>query len=146
MKIKIPHLLAAVFSLVLLSGCTSFNLRQTVRFINEDGDIIVVDYGDGDSEYVTKFNAPRTGKPLEFKSKLRVFVTMPDGESFYAFECVNELRTGAMYQSSDEEWYYHANGFVCTVYHRIGDTRDFKPVFTGVVCQSPEKPRPEQRR
>ena len=140
------RLLILAFSTLLFAGCTSFNLKQTVRFINEDGEIIVVDYGEGDSEYVTRFNAPRTGRPMEFKSKLRVFVTMPDGRDFYAFECVNELRTGAMYQSSDEEWYYHANGFVCTVYHRVGDTRDLAPVFTGVVCQSPEKPHPEQRR
>lgn len=140
------RILFFAISVLLSAGCTSFNLKQTVRFINEDGEIIVVDYGEGDSEYVTRFNAPRTGRPMEFKSKLRVFVTMPDGKDFYAFECVNELRTGAMYQSSDEKWYYHANGFVCTVYRRVGDTRDFAPVFTGVVCQSPEKPHPEQRR
>ena len=141
-----------VFGLLLvsctlfLSGCTSFNLKQTVRFINEDGDVIVVDYGDGDSEYVSKFTAPRTGREMEFKSKNRVFVTLPDGKNFYAFECVNELSTGTMYQSSGEEWYYHANGLTCTVYRRVGNTRDFAPVFNGVVCQSPERPRPEQRR
>ena len=146
MKIKISHLLAAVFSLLFLSGCNCFNWKQTLRFINEDGEIIVVDYGVGDSEHVTKFNAPKTGRPLEFKSKNRVIVTLTDGKSFDGYECVNELRSGAMYQSDDEEWYYHANGFTCTVYRRVGKTRDYAPVFTGVVCQSPEKPRPEQRR
>ena len=146
MKIKIPRFGCLAVLLSLLCGCTSFNLKQTVRFINEDGEIIVVDYGDGDSEYVTKFTVPKTGKQMEFKSKNRVFLTMPDGRDFFAFECVNELRTGTMYQSADEDWYYHANGFVCTVYRRVGETRDYAPVFTGVVCQTPERPRPEQRR
>ena len=146
MKLKFAWHWAAAFSLLLFVGCTSFNLKQTVRFINEDGDIIVVDYGDGDSEYVTKFTVPKTGKQMEFRSKNRVFVTMPDGNEFYAFECVNELRTGTMYQSSGEDWYYHANGFTCTVYRRVDKTRDFMPVFNGVVCQTPERPRPEQRR
>lgn len=146
MKLKFAYLLAASFSLLLFSGCTSFNLKQSVRFINDDGKIIAVDYGTGDSEYVTKFTAPMTGRQMEFKSKNRVHLTMPDGSAFYAFECVNELRTGTMYQSENEEWYYHANGFTCTVYHRVGSTRDLAPVFRGVVCQSPEKPRQEQRR
>ena len=146
MKLKFSWCRAATFSLLLFVGRTSFNLKQTVRFINEDGDVIVVDYGDGNSDYVTKFTVPKTGKQMEFKSKNRVFLTMPDGTSFYAFECVNELRTGAMYQSADEEWFYHANGFVCTVYRRVGKTQDLAPVFTGVVCQTPERSRPEQRR
>lgn len=146
MKNKISYLLAIVFSSLFLSGCNSFNCKQTLRFINEDGEVIVVDYGVGDSDHTTKFYAPKTGRPLEFKSKNRVVVTMPDGEDFDGYECVNELRSGAMYQSDDEEWYYHANGFTCTVYRRVGNTRDYAPLFTGVVCQSPEKPRPEQRR
>lgn len=148
MKFSLPYAGVCAVSLLasFFSGCTSFNLKQTVRFINEDGEIIVVDYGDGDSDYVTTFTVPTTGKKMEFKSKNRVFVTLPDGHDFYAFECVNELMTGTMYQSSDEDWYYHANGFVCTVYRRVGKTRDFAPVFTGSVCQSPEKTRPEQRR
>ena len=146
MKISALRFLLPAFGFLLLFGCTSFNLKQSVRFINDDGKIIAVDYGDGDSEYVTTFTAPMTGREMEFKSKNRVFVRMPDGKEFFAFECVNELQSGTMYQSDDKEWYYHANGFVCTVYHRVGKSRDLASVFKGVVCQSPVKPRPEQRR
>ena len=127
-----------------VAGCTSFNLSQTNRFINEDGEVISVDYGSGNSEYVTTFTAPN-GKEFDFKSKLRVRVTMPDGERFYAFQCFNELLSGTLYRSANEKWSYHANGFTCTVY-RQNDQGLFAPVFEGVVCQSPEKPHPEQRR
>ena len=145
MKMKIPQLITLTSSLFLFAGCTSFHLSQTNRFINEDGAIITVDYGTGSSDYVTKFRSPMNGNELEFKSKLRVRVTMPDGESFYAFECFNELKTGTLYRSGDEDWSYHAKGIVCTVYNK-NDQGFYAPVFEGVMCQSPARPRKEQRR
>ena len=134
-------------SLLFLAGCTSFNLSQTNRFIDDDGQTITVDYGTGDSDHVSKFKSPMNGREFEFKSKLRVRVYLPDGTKFYAFQCMNDFTSGTLYKSDDEEWAYHANGFTCSVYKKVRETQpQYEPVFQGVVCQSPVKPRPEQRR
>ena len=141
----LPRWLTAAGAIFALCGCTSFNLSQTNRFINEDGEVISVDYGSGDSDYVTTFKSPMNGVEHDFKSKLRVRVTMPDGARFMAFQCFNELRSGTLYRSGNEKWSFHANGFTCTVY-RLNERNQYEPVFNGVVCQSPQKPGKEQRR
>ena len=145
MRLNIPHFLTFTFSL-LLSGCTSFNLTQATRFMNEDGETIYVEYGTGEDEHKTIFRSPYNGKEMEFKSKLRIRFTMPDGKERMAFQCMNELRQGTMYKTDDEEWAYQAKGFTCTVFRMDPAIGKYRVAFQGVVCQSPEKPHPEQRR
>ena len=144
MKIGIPHLLAVLFSLAFFVGCESFYLSQSNMFVDEDGAVIAVDYGKIDKDHISTFTTPN-GKELEFKSRFSVRVVMPDGTSFQAYQCFNELLYGALYRSNDEKWTYHANGSSCTVYELV-EGKLYKPVFFGVVCRGPEKPSVEQRR
>ena len=132
------------FAGLLLAGCESFYLSQSDMFVDEDGAVIAVEYGKIDRDHVSTFIAPN-GKELEFKSRFSVRVVMPDGASFQAYQCFNELLSGALYRSDNGRWTYHANGSSCTVYEQI-EEKLYKPVFSGVVCRGPGKPSVEQRR
>ncbi len=128
--------LAAVFA-----GCESFTPQQTSMFTDEDGNIISVDYGRSKKDHESKFTAPN-GKVLTMKSKLGVRVTLPDGDDFTGWECMNTLQSGTMYRSDDEEWMYHANGITCTVFHKAVNPQgkeDYLIVFDGIICEGPKK-------
>ncbi|MBO7308970.1 MAG: hypothetical protein J6V38_04995, partial [Kiritimatiellae bacterium] len=113
MKIKLMTIAAM---LVALTGCNSFKVQQTNRFIDEDGNLISVQYGLLAKPHKTQFVSPVNGKTLDMESKLAVKVTLPDGGRFTGYQCMNMLRTGTMYKSSNEKWLFHANGTSCSVY------------------------------
>ena len=142
MKSRFLLLAAAAF----LAGCSSFKVGQINRFLSDDGEFITVEYGSGDDVHKSTFISPANGKEMTFESKLRVRVEMSDGERFMAYQCMNFLRSGTMYKSSDEKWMYHANGFTCSVYLRDEEKLDtvgrplYRNVYNGVVSQAPVKP------
>ena len=132
-------LVAAMF--VLLAGCTSFKPQQACTFTDRDGNIVVVEYGRTKSEHKSNFTAPN-GKVIEMKSSRAVMVTLPDGESFLAWEYMNSLPSGTMYRSGNEEWLYHANGISCSVFQKAVNPStgqdDYLEVFEGIVCEGPK--------
>lgn len=133
-------LLAAVFGLsCLLTGCSSFHLTQSARFVDDDGRFVAVDYGVGDEDHVTTFVSPVNGKEIELKSKLRVRVRLYDGTSFTAYQCMNMLQSGTMYKTDDNEWMFLANGFTCIVFAYEKSRHDHRVVFQGTLAQSPVK-------
>ena len=90
-----------------------------------------------------------TGKATEFKSKLVVDVTLPDGDSFTAWQCMNFLQTGTMYKTDNEKWMVLVNGFPALVYAQTKEdpTRYFE-VYRGILCESPKtdyEPNPKWR-
>ena len=124
-----------VLPALLLTGCQSYTIVQTNVFADDDGNVITVDYGRSETEHVNTFRAPTNGKTMEFKSKLMVKVTLPDGDRFKAWQCMNFLTSGTMYKADNEEWMFLANGFSSIVYHQ--DERDrtrYREVFRGVLC------------
>ena len=124
-----------VLSALLLTGCQSYTIVQTNVFADDDGNVITVDYGRSETDHVNTFRAPTNGKTMEFKSKLMVKVTLPDGDRFKAWQCMNFLTSGTMYKTDNEEWMLLANGFSSIVYHQ--DERDetrYREVFRGVLC------------
>ena len=131
--------IAAAFAAALAAaaGCTSFETMQTCRFVDEDGRFLVVEYGRGSDEHVTRFKSPANGRTLEMRSRLRVRVKMPDGKSFMAFQCMNFSNNGTMYVSDDEEWKYLASGVTCHVGRRDRERDDYLVVYSGSICQSP---------
>ena len=76
-----PHLVG----LLLLAGCQSYDIVQTNVFADDDGNVISVDYGRSETDHVNTFRAPTNGKEMEFKSKLMVKVTLPNGDRFKAW-------------------------------------------------------------
>ena len=123
------------FSFFILSGCQSYDIVQTNVFADDDGNVVVVDYGRSESDHVNTFVAPTNGKEMEFKSKLMVKVTLPNGDRFKAWQCMNFLSMGTMYKTDNEEWMLLANGFSSVIYHQNeeNETR-YDEVFRGVLC------------
>lgn len=132
-------LAAALFA--LFAGCTSFSPQQSSMFTDSDGNIVAVEYGRSKSDHKSNFTAPN-GKVVEMKSKLGVRVTLPDGERFLAWECMNVLPSGTMYRSDNEKWMYHANGISCRVFEKAQNANgedDYLEVFEGIICEGPKK-------
>ena len=123
------------FSFFILSGCQSYDIVQTNVFADDDGNVIVVDYGRSESYHVNTFIAPTNGKEMEFKSKLMVRVTLPDGDRFKAWQCMNFQSTGTMYMTDNEEWKLLANGFSSVVYRQDEkNEKVYHELFRGVLC------------
>jgi len=146
---KLYTLHSSLFAFLLLAaaGCSSYEIKQTSHFANDDGKIVRVDYGRAEKDHVNTFVSPANGKTLEHKTKLVVEVTMPDGEDFTAWQCMNFNSNGTMYRTDDEEWVFLASGFTCRIAQR--DTRyrsGYRDVFAGVLCNTPvEMPKKDDR-
>lgn len=133
-RIIVPMLAAA-----LLSGCTSFVPVQSSMFTNEDGEMLCVDYGRDGKYHESTFVAP-SGKEMTMRSNLKVRVTLPDGTTFLAWECMNPLRTGTMYRTDNRRWMFHAEGIYCSAFRKTVNPQgqeDYVEVFSGIICQGP---------
>ena len=129
--------LSALFA-ALATGCQSYAIVQKNVFVDEDGNVVVVEYGRGEREHVNTFIAPTTGREMEFRSRLVVCAEMPDGTRFTAWQCMNFLARGTMYKTDNERWMLLADGFSCAVYRRAeGDGAQYEEVYRGVLCDTP---------
>ena len=131
----------AFLAAVLLQGCQSYEIVQRLVFADDDGNVVIVDYGRSESEHHNSFISPVTGKEMDFHSKLVVKVQLPDGDTIKAWQCMNFLPRGTMYMSDDEDWKFLQDSFSFSAYHRTGEPppRDYLEVFRGVVCDIPDK-------
>ena len=136
-------LITLAAALLLQVGCQSYEIIQRLIFADDDGNVVIVDYGRSESEHCNTFISPANGKEMEFHSKHMVKVQLPDGDDFKAWECMSFLppATGTMYKTDNEEWKVLANGFSFSIYHRTGEPapRDYLEVYRGVVCDIPER-------
>ena len=139
LKSPVFRLRSSLLAALLLSGCQSYTIVQRNVFVDDDGQAVYVDYGRSESDHVNTFVSPATGAEMDFKSKLMVKVELPDGDTFKAWQCMNFLPRGTMYQSDNEEWKALANGFSFIVYRRTGEPapRDYLEVYRGVLCDTP---------
>ena len=142
----IPHpssLIPLAAALLLMQGCQSYEIVQRNIFADDDGNVVIVDYGRSESEHHNTFLSPVTGKEMDFHTKLVVKVQLPDGDDFKAWQCMSFLPpgTGTMYKTDNEEWKVLANGFSFSIYHRTGEPppRDYIEVYRGVVCDIPDR-------
>jgi hypothetical protein len=125
--------------LALLAGCNSYRVVQKNVFSDEDGNLVAIRYGIAEKDHVNTFVAPMTGKEMEFKSKLVILAELPDGDDFKAWQCMNFLSQGTMYQTDDEAWKVLLNGFSCQVFLRDeANPENYRLVYRGVICDSPD--------
>ena len=129
--------IVALAAAALAAGCHSYTIVQSNVFVDEDGNVVTVEYGRGDSAYTSTFISPATGKEVEFKSKLMVRAELPDGDTFTAWQCMNFLARGTMYKTGNEEWMLLADGFSCVIYHQTDDETRYLEVYRGVLCDTP---------
>ena len=133
------QIITAIAVMAAAVGCRSYDIVQSNIFSDDDGNVVRIDYGRSGSEHVNTFVNPATGKETEFRSKLVVEVTLPDGEDFTAWQCMNFLARGTMYKTDSEEWMLLANGFSCTVYRQTEeDETRYLEVYRGVLCDTPD--------
>ena len=126
---------------LLLQGCQSYEIVQQNIFADDNGNVVVVDYGRSETDHCNTFVSPVKGKELEYKSKLMVNVLLPDGDTITAWQCMNFLPRGTMYMTDDREWKFLANGFSLIAYRKTGEPspRDYLEVYRGVICETPDR-------
>jgi hypothetical protein len=138
MKIRL-RILAAAMLVLAMQGCQSCSIVQANVFSDDDGAVVNVEYGRSEKDHVNTFVSPVSGEEMEFKSRLLVRVTMPDGESFKAWQCMNFLSSGTMYKTDNGEWMFLATGFTCMVFRQQEDDgTKYREVYRGVLCESPK--------
>jgi len=138
---RMIRMLTAAGLLGLLCGCNSYRITQSSHFVNDDGFIVRVDYGRADKDHVNTFVSPVNGKTMDFRSKLVVDVTLPDGDSFTAWQCMNFVNLGTMYRTDNEKWMFLANGFTCGIFMKDENDPEkrYLEVYRGVLCNTPVK-------
>ena len=129
--------IAILAATALAAGCHSYTIVQSNVFVDEDGNVVTVEYGRSESAYTSTFISPVTGKEMEFKSKLMVRAELPDGDTFTAWQCMNFLVRGTMYGTSNGKWKLLADGFSCAIYRQTEDETDYIEVYRGVLCDTP---------
>ena len=139
--LRLKSSLLAVLALLLLQGCQSYEIVQRNIFADDDGNVVIVDYGRSESEHHNTFLSPVTGKEMDFHTKLVVKVQLPDGDTIKAWQCMNFLPRGTMYETDNKEWKLLANGFSFIIYHKTGEPspRDYLEVYRGVICDTTER-------
>ena len=129
----------AFLAAVLTQGCRSYTIVQRNVFADDDGTCVILDYGRSEKDHVNTFVSPATNKEMEFRSKLLVVMTFPDGYSVTAWQRMNFLPQGTMYETDDGEWRVLVNGFSCFVYQRTDEEPPrYEELFGGIICDSPE--------
>ncbi len=120
-------------ALTVLTGCQSYTVSQSNAFVDEDGNIVRVTYGRLEKDHVSTFRVPNKNVDQPFRSKLMVIVDMPDGDSFKAYQTMNMLGQGTMYQTNNKEYLFHALGISCGVYKLNPDKETYREAFIGVL-------------
>lgn len=124
---------------VFAAGCASYDIVQTNIFSDEDGNVIHVNYGRAAEYHINTFESPMDGKEMEFKSKLVIEVTLPDGDEIVAWQCMNFLNTGTMYRTDNLKWMVHVDGFSTTLYLQTEENSSlYQDVYRGILCESPK--------
>jgi len=134
-------LILPVITCLTMAGCQSYDIVQSNIFSNDDGDGVLVEYGRSDSDHVNTFLNPNNGQEMEFKSRLVVRVTLPDGDRITAWQCMNFLQSGTMYKTDNEKWLVLVNGFTCMIYVKDPSPHDpnrYREIYQGILCESPK--------
>ena len=105
-----------------LAGCASFEAERSSRFVDENGAAVSVEYARGEE--------PK----MPYKSKLKVRVTLPDGDRFTAYRHMS--LAGVLYKTADEDWEYFEEGTACAVAQRADDGKGYILRFQGMMTMS----------
>ena len=138
---QIKYIFAGL-ALTLLAGCASFEPTRSQKFVDESGQFVHVDYGMEKEPRMSTF-VLSNGVKLPFKSKLKVRVTMPDGDDFIAYQRMSTA--GNLYMDEKENWEYFEQGTGCLIAHKAPDGKGFLIRYQGTLCASVRNPLEEKR-
>ncbi len=131
MKILSFICLAAV-----LSGCASFQSIQSDAFVDDDGNILVAEYGVSSKPYTYTMVSPMNGAKVACTDTKMVRATLPSGERIVCYICQNDSPKGTMYATRDQKWKYLTIGLACRLYLYYPVEDDYLLVFEGTICPS----------
>ena len=129
-------------ALLILAGCTSFEPVRSAQFVDDDNNYLHVDYGRDREDHETQFTL-ENGVRLPFRSKLKVRVELPSGNSFIAYQ--NMSPVGMLYKTVDTDWEYFESGTGCIVAQMAKDRSGYIPRFKGTLCASIRNPLNEKK-
>jgi len=134
-------------SLTALLGCQSYTIVQRNVFADDDGVAVTIHYGRAERDHVNTFVSPSTGQEVEFVSRLLIKAEAPNGEMIKAWQCMNFLSYGTMYESDDKEWKFLLNGFSINIFRRTDEQPPrYREVYRGVLCATQNSEREKDDR
>lgn len=139
MKMKTLSAVLAAAACALLAGCASFRTAMEDSFIDGEGNILHVVYGERSRPYTYTIVSPMNGAELECKETKMVRITLPapnlgviDG-----YICQNDSPKGTMYATRDGKWKFLTIGIRCRLY-LVNETKDdYLLVFDGELFADP---------
>ena len=137
MKNAIMILVALATS--ILAGCASFEVRQKNAYIDDEGNMAIVEFGTRSKDHVFMIPSPGNGKMVEYSSNMMVRITLPDKEKILAYRTLNSYPVGTMYMTDDKEYIFLTKGFACQIGALLQDGSDYLLVFEGNLTKTGEE-------
>ena len=137
MKTKTILSAFAAVAAAMLAGCASFRPAMEDSFIDGEGNILHVRYGERSRPYKFKIVSPMNGAELECEDTKMVRITLPapNLSVIDGYICQNDSPKGTMYATRDMKWKYLTIGIRSRLY-LINETRDdYLLVFDGELFQ-----------
>ncbi len=125
-----------ILAAALLAGCASFRPFQKDAFIDDEGNILVVEYGVSSKPYTYTMVSPMNGVEIECTDTKMVRATLPSKERIVCYICQNNSPKGTMYMTRDRKWKYLTVGLASRLYLLNREIDDYMLVFEGNVCPS----------
>jgi hypothetical protein len=117
-----------------LAGCNTFTLSQVDSFIDEDGNLVRVEYGSLKRPRKYTVVSPANGREIECQSALMVRMRLPDGVTVPCYYTQNDFAYGTMYKSADSVWKYFTTGLECAAFRFDPAANDYLLVYKGSAC------------
>ena len=122
----------------LLAGCASFRPLQSDYFLDGEGNVMKVEYGEASKPYTYKMVSPMNGVEVECSDTKLVRITLPEpsDETLLCYICQNESPKGTMYATKDGKWKFLTIGIASRLYLWYPEERDYLLVFEGNLSPS----------
>lgn len=129
----------AAAACALLAGCASFRPAMEDSFIDGEGNILHVVYGERSRPYTYKIVSPMNGAELDCTDTKMVRITLPapNLRVIDGYICQNDSPKGTMYETKDRKWKFLTIGIRSRLY-LINETKDdYLLVFDGELFADP---------
>lgn len=119
--------------LLLVTGCATFRPTQADAFVDDDGNVIVVEYGERSKPYTYQIKSPMNGNTLDCQDTkmVRIRLPKPDEKVIVCRLCQNDSPKGTMYATTDGKWKFLTIGVASRVYLWYPKENDYLLVFEG---------------
>ena len=115
------------------AGCATFRGTQKDAFIDDEGNILRVEYGVSSREYTYKLVSPMNGAEIDGHDvkMVRVLTPEPENDKLTFYICQNPSPKGTMYETKDKKWKFLTVGIWCALYLWDPEEGQYLLVFEG---------------